>query len=307
MSKDPTATLTLRNRTVAECNARFERIRREVLAAFSLGDYSDKPWPFATSDPILVNVKKAKKKKPKKGYKKPAYKAVTGAPSILGPEDVGNGYVFQRNEANLHNFDKWMQGLIDREILQPSVPLPDKWLSKPLGTSYAKGADSTRRKAAKPLAKKGVALSKKHPFTNPAHVDRARMAYLRTYNDMEGVTSTMKTQMRRILAEGIMRGENPNEIGDRMADRVNKIGKVRGRLIARTEIVEVHQEAALTEAEQIEAETGYVINMEWSTALDGRERDTHRARNGKIYTKEVARTLMGEPNCRCSLNPHISV
>jgi hypothetical protein len=92
-----------------------------------------------------------------------------------------------------------------------------------------------------------------------------------------------------------------------MADRIDKIGKVRGRLIARTEIIKAHQTAAIQEAELLEAETGYTINMEWSTCIDGRERPTHHDRNNKIYTKEKVQTLLGEPNCRCSVSPHVMV
>ncbi len=316
---DPTLTATLRKRLCGQCNARFERIRREVLAAFSLGDYTDQPWPFA--DPVLLgdpnelpqgggllgNAAKTKKKKPKAGYKRPKLTKVTGAPSILGPESEGTGYVYQRNESNVHNFTKWLDKLINQEILEPTITLPNKWLSKGLGTAYVKGVTTTRAKAAKQLAATPVKLLPNHPFNNAAHIERARMIYLRNFNDMQGVTDAMKTQMRRILAEGIMRGMNSNEIGDLLADRVDKIGKVRGRLIARTEVVETHQQAAINEAELLEAETGYEINMEWSTCRDGRERKTHADRDGKVYTKEKVRTLIGEPNCRCSVNPHVMV
>jgi SPP1 gp7 family putative phage head morphogenesis protein len=318
---DPTLTLTLRKRTVSECNARFDRVRRAVVASFSLGDYSDKPWPF--SDPILteelpitpqeggilVNAAKPRKKKPKAGYKRPAYKlkSVTGAPSLLGPSDTPTGYVYQSVPGNVARFDKWLDSLINKEILEPSVQLPNKWLSRVLGTAYDKGSRASRSSIAKQLASSKNGLLPNHPFSNPAHIERAKLVYQRAFNDMEGVTSTMKTQMRRILSDGIMRGQNPNEIGDLMADRINKIGKVRGRLIARTEIIRAHQEAAMEEARQLEAETGYTINMEWDGRDDGRERPSHVARNGKIYTKEVAATLIGEPNCRCSLNPHVVV
>jgi SPP1 gp7 family putative phage head morphogenesis protein len=85
------------------------------------------------------------------------------------------------------------------------------------------------------------------------------------------------------------------------------VGRARANRIARTEIIEAHQEASLTETELLESELGVTFNMEWLTTKDGRERDSHRARDGKIYTKEKCRSLMGEPNCRCAVFPSIKL
>lgn len=310
---DPTKSVTLRNRAIAEVNRRFSRVNRAITAAFSLGDYSGLPWPWPEEVLLATNASR----KPRNGGKGRITRRRTalGLPtmtfasplSILGPESTPNRYVYQRNLANISRFDAWLDKLIAAEILQANLPVEQFWLSAYLGTAYTKGVAATRA-IISPLAKKqGINLPADSPFNNPYHVDRGRLIYTRSFNNMEGLTSTMKTQMRRVLADGIIRGQNPREIARLLNKTVNGLGKVRARKIARTEIIYAHQEASVSEADMLEAETGFKIDMKWKTAIDGRERDSHRARNGKIYSKEVARTLLGEPNCRCAVFAHIVV
>ena len=71
--------------------------------------------------------------------------------------------------------------------------------------------------------------------------------------------------------------------------------------IARTGTVYARNLGSLTEARlyaSLRGRSAYVI---WHTILDGKERPSHNARNGKIYTLEQAAGLLGEPNCRCGI------
>ena len=309
MSKiDPTSTLTLRNKAIAECNARFQRVARAVRQALSLGDYTG----IQIAPLIITNAAKKKavggrgsisRRRAALGLKMPI---ISGPPSPLGPADISNQYVFQRNEGNIAAFDVWLSALINAEILQPTVPLEQKWLSSHLGVGYSRGATTSHNRIKSQAAAKGVNLPPDSPFLNPHHVDRSRLIYTRAFNDLEGVTDLMKSEMRKVLADGIIRGQNPKEVAKALDSRI-QVGRVRANRIARTEIVEAHQEASIAETELMEQETGLIFDMEWSTCKDGRERDTHRARDGKVYTKEKARSMLGEPNCRCGIFPHIRV
>jgi SPP1 gp7 family putative phage head morphogenesis protein len=117
----------------------------------------------------------------------------------------------------------------------------------------------------------------------------------------------MDQQISRVLTKGLAEGLNPRDIGKNIADRVDKIGRTRGVLIARTETINIHQNAALNEYYSIEKSTGEVVLAQWRATLDSRVRDTHLARNLVVYTKEEAYALLGEPNCRCAILPYIPV
>ena len=112
----------------------------------------------------------------------------------------------------------------------------------------------------------------------------------------------MSKQMSYILSESVAMGRGARETAKMLAGRVDKIGITRAKLLARTEIVETHNVAAINEGLVIEDQTGVEMMMKWTASIDGRERPSHRARNGKIYTKEEVRPLLGEPNCRCSIS-----
>ena len=95
------------------------------------------------------------------------------------------------------------------------------------------------------------------------------------------------------------------ELAKRINDRVDHIGMTRAKLLARTEVVYASNAAALNEFQAAERTIGKKILAQWWTALDERVRDTHRIRQARIYNFKTAETLLGEPNCRCSLLPYV--
>lgn len=76
------------------------------------------------------------------------------------------------------------------------------------------------------------------------------------------------------------------------------IGAARAKLIARDQVQKLN--GAMNQFRQQQAG---VTHYKWRTMLDGRERDTHRARNGHIYAWAVPPPGTGHPgheiNCRC--------
>jgi len=119
---------------------------------------------------------------------------------------------------------------------------------------------------------------------------------------MKGITESMKGQMSGVLAMGMAEGRSPYDIAYKLKDRVDAI-ITRARLIARTEVVHTHNEAAMNEFESLEGIVGETIYVQWWTALDERVRATHAARHGKVFKRKTAQGLIGEPNCRCALLP----
>lgn len=218
-------------------------------------------------------------------------------------------YEFVRDSEKIKEFNRWLQIEIDKEILgiaQGSIEPQDYWLNVHVGQGYEKGARKARIVAERGI-KSLVGIPDYHPFANPAHIERANLIYTRVFNDMKNVTDTMRGQMSRVLSNGIIRGDNPKTVARDMIGRVDSIGIVRAKLIARTEIVESHNQASIIEGSLIAKETGIKEKYQWIGSNDGRERDSHIARNFKIYTKDEVLNLIGEPNCRCSVSLYIDI
>lgn len=71
-------------------------------------------------------------------------------------------------------------------------------------------------------------------FARPETIEKVQLLAERVYSDLDGITEEMGTRMSRTLAEGLTRGQHPNEIARALADEVD-IGRGRAETIARTE------------------------------------------------------------------------
>ena len=218
-------------------------------------------------------------------------------------------YEFLRDSEKIAEFNRDLELLINKEILDiadGTIQPKNFWLNIRMGEAYSNGARKTRAMAERGIASL-VGLPSYSPLTNPVHLERAELIYTRVFNDMKGVTDTMRSQMSRVLSEGMLRGEGVKKVAKDMIGRVDSIGIVRAKLIARTEIVESHNQASILEGSLLAKETGIEEKYIWIGADDGRERPTHIARNNNIYSKEEVLSMIGEPNCRCSVSLYIDI
>ncbi len=214
-------------------------------------------------------------------------------------------FQYTRDVNKIPQFDQWLQAQIDAEILT-NQDGGDHWLNVHVGNAYERGAKKVNALAGRNI-KDYQALPDYSPLTNLHHIERAELIFQRVYSELKGVTEVMSSQISRELANGMIRGENPKKVAARMTDRVDKIGISRARLIARTEIVESHNQASINEADILARETGVEIRMQWITAIDGRERPSHRERHNQIYDRDKVSSMLGEPNCRCSVSAIIEL
>ena len=155
-----------------------------------------------------------------------------------------------------------------------------------------------------PRAYQQVRLSR--PFEN-----RLINIGTRSFEDFKGFTGDMKSQLRRLLLDGMSNGESPNRIASRINKNLfgDKKKKTKGNLarakkIARTEITGAHRRALWDEdfqANQIGIRTGL---MHISALIPGRTRRTHAQRHGGIYARKETEQWYqqgGEAiNCLCT-------
>ena len=221
-------------------------------------------------------------------------------------------FVFLRDPEKMTQFMSWLDEQEAASVLEiiPGPTGPEPWSNQYIRGSYQKGlADSLAK-----LKRKGVDVpSTVLPgrgnvigiFNQPFHQERVQLIYQRVFSELEGVTKAMDARISEVLASGMIEGISPNEMARRMNDRVDKIGLTRSKLVARTEVVETYNQAAVGEYRRASAIIGEEILVEWFTAEDERVRSSHRARHGKIFTQEEFLQLIGEPNCRCAGLPWI--
>jgi SPP1 gp7 family putative phage head morphogenesis protein len=139
-------------------------------------------------------------------------------------------------------------------------------------------------------------------FNQPVHAERVALIYTRAYNDLKGITNAMDTQISRILAQGLAEGRGPRELARQMADRVEGIGITRARILARTEVIAAHHAANIQEYRNAGIE-GVSVRAEWATA-GYKVCPICSALQGKVYSlDEIEFMIPRHPNCRCVAIP----
>jgi SPP1 gp7 family putative phage head morphogenesis protein len=289
---DPTRTLTLRSRWVADWNRRIKALKAAITKVMEQDVFG-----FGDTITTLAQLEIPQKK-----------------------------FHYRYSHEKVADFMKWLGEMEERSLLEitqrPGTlrPVGEPWSNLYVRSAYQKGLEYARsnvnRRSAEIAQRTGLDVLLPPAFRptggaisaimqQPFHADRLALAYTRIFEELKGVTRTMDQQISRVLAQGISEGLNPRDIGKNIANRVDNIGGTRGRLIARTETINIHAQAALNEYYSTEKSTGEVILVQWKATHDSRVRDQHLERDMRVYTKEEAYGLIGEPNCRCALLPYI--
>ncbi len=296
-SSDPTRTLTLRSKWVAENNRRFAMLKAVIRKSVVDND------GFGLRE-------------------RDHFQAQASLPPAAPRQ-----WAYRWSHEKIDAFMKWLKEMEEKSILEivhrPGTLRPEgePWTNLYVRSTYQRGLSMAMARVRERSIQMGSLLGLGEAdfpptflptgraisaiMAQPFHADRLALSYTRVFDELKGVSAAMDQQISRELTRGIAQGLNPRDIGDKIADRVEKIGATRGRLIARTETIHVHAQAALNEYYSVEQNTGEVVLIQWSATMDSRTRDTHIERHNRVYTKEEAYALIGEPNCRCALLPYI--
>ena len=217
-------------------------------------------------------------------------------------------FEFARSDQKVAAFMEWLQRQVDAGILEirrgetMQQAGQRAWTNVYIRSAYQKGiAQSAARLRAEgaQVAPEWVETA----FTRPFHADRVGLVYTRTFNDLRGITAEMDKQISRTLANGLAEGLGPMDIARSLANRVEKIGIVRARMLARTEVVAAHAEASLNVFDEAEAE-GVSLEAEFTTAQDDKVCQECQALAEKTFTIREARGMLPvHPNCRCTWLP----
>lgn len=271
---DPTRTGLLRRQWETDLRRRFGGVRKEVEQLI-LGD--------------------------------DAFGLVPGVPFVLNVER--QAWRFLSNEKKLEQFRKWLEELVERKILTTDAVNGQPWTAKYVESAWKKGVvrafvDARGRKLQKTsdFFEGTKAEFLRAAFAQPERLAKVRVLATRAFESLRGVTQAMGTQMNRILATGIIQGQNPKQIAAEMSKSIRGLTKARALAIARTEIIHAHAEGQLDSFEDLGEDVG--VLAEWSTAGDDRVCSQCAALEGAVFTIEEARgKLPRHPNCRCAWIP----
>ncbi|WP_313124864.1 phage minor head protein, partial [Pseudescherichia sp.] len=125
----------------------------------------------------------------------------------------------------------------------------------------------------------------------------------RVFEEMKNLSARTKSDMARILTDGIGRGQNPRDIAKRLTEQTGmEIG--RAKRIARTEITTALRRARWDESDEAEAQYGIMTRQMHLSALSPTTRRKHALRHGHLYTTEEVRdwySVDGNAiNCKCT-------
>lgn len=294
LKADPTRSITLRKRFEAELFKRFLSLKGAILQLIVEED------AFGIRRDNLV----AKESRL-------AFRA-GGVQSVRNELTANTRWRFLTDARKTEEFAKWLQEQIDEKIITEAR---EQSLARFVEEGYRKGAgrafDDTRKPALSATPEAPVSdffngtrqEFLRQSFNATETVDKLKLLVDRTFTDLVNVNDVMATQIRRTLADGLVRGQNPNVIARALNDRVDKIGITRSRVIARTEIIRAHAEGQLDSFEKLDVEAVGVM-AEWSTAGDDRVCPQCQPLEGTVMTIKEARGIIPRhPQCRCTFIP----
>jgi len=218
-------------------------------------------------------------------------------PTPPNPRD----YQFTTDDRKVEAFLRWLRRQERRGVLEVIGPDDNPFVR----SAYAKGI----RHADQQLNAQGVTVPEQDLqaiFNTPIHRDALQLLYTRNFQQLEGVTEALNQQISRELADGFAAGENPTDIARRITDRIDKIGKTRATVLARTEVINTHATATLNRYERLGVEE-VGAQVEFQTAGDSRVCPICASLEGTVYTIEEARgRIPVHPQCRCAWLPVVN-
>lgn len=145
---------------------------------------------------------------------------------------------------------------------------------------------------------------------NPQQVQALSLVYSRVFNEMKGLTDSVKVDLSETLTRGMASGLGIQQITRDIAKRVG-VGFSRAQRISRTEILGAYRTSQRAKTRQINddiyAGSPFVQKQLWFSALAMTSRKWHVSRHGEIYTMQEVETFYSEAansiNCMCSQSP----
>jgi len=308
LASDPTRTRTLRLRFMQQMTRRWAEIKKDIRISIIDRDCFD-------IQPEVVAFGATERK---------AFKFKTDTEKVAGfmdwlrdQEAKGVLQIVERRGG------PEMAARLRRGVF-PGLVGPEPWTDVWIDSSYQAGIRDGRAK----LRRAGVVVPPDEAmggvgtlFNQPVHADRVAAIYSRCFEDLKTVVEVTNAQVRRKitdglttgLARGLAEGKHPRVIARELVkdvtNRVDKIGIVRARAIARSEIIRAHHVAGIGEYYRAQEELGPDVEVKVRILLgrgpcpEGICPDL--AAGGPYTLQEAEGMLPAHVNCTCGSIPVI--
>lgn len=235
--------------------------------------------------------------------------------------NAAGDFAFKTSGQKVSAFMDWLQDEIDKDILEVRrgekliSSSRGRWSDLYIGSSYKKGVSQAIAQLKKAKVKAAYTMDKSYIDTvllTPIHADKVGLLFTRTFNELKGITSAMSQGISRSLAESLAEGRDPFQAARILEKRVDDIGIVRARMLARTEFMRAQHVATINTYREAGIE-GVTVQAEWITADDDKvcteceELSQNSDGSPKVYTlDEIEPLIPVHPNCRCAAIPVIN-
>lgn len=208
---------------------------------------------------------------------------------------------FPENPELAADFETWLNEKIEGDVLHElprnQVVAGDHWTAEHIRAASRQGVKHGDRE----LRRSGFDVEAEPASAvvrAPVHQDMLQSGYLRAYDELDGISSEMATEISRSMSEGLAEGLNPRETASRMNERVD-VGLTRSRRLARTESSRVYNNHSLARFDEFGVAEVDVLTFEPCDLCQA-------IAAGGPYSLQEARGLVPgstHPNCVCSLTP----
>lgn len=222
-----------------------------------------------------------------------AYKDVSALLKKIPSNYVDAPKTFATNR-RVYTFDLTNRD-IDAEIksilehwLESQDTKPYRWfIESEIGGAYRKGTAQSagRLELLTKRARQIAAIDAAKVLSDKAYRDRLNAVYSRMFEEMNGFTGDVASDLARVLAEQMGRGVGVQTITSAIKKRFD-VSVSRAEKIARTEIGNAFRMSRLDMNRDARDRLGLDAGMQWVSALAPTTRPTHAVRHMNFYTPE---------------------
>lgn len=217
--------------------------------------------------------------------------------AVTPPDD----FEFETRSDKVTGFRTWLDNQLSSEVLEPYGRGGNQFIRE----GYEMGIEEADGKLGR-LKTIDVGDQKvEAALRRPVHKESLQTIYTRNFRQLEGLTSSMGSDISRVLSDGLAAGKNPHAMAGDVAEVIGRGGaggttgaEARATMIARTEVQNAHHMASMNRYEEFGVEKANIVlaGGACSTCQDLASRNP--------WPLDELRSIQpSHPHCRCSSVP----
>ena len=231
-------------------------------------------------------------------------------------------YIYQVDVTEMSQIDLLISRIVNRWVMDgQGLWSPLLYLNNFIESSFYAGMSdslqsiqniSTAAVVGQDISMEVRALDVEQLLMTPAYRRPMELLSARTFNDMQGLSNDMISDLRFILAKSVADGISAKDVSKQIRNKLwpDKGGyKFRAERIARTEINNAYASAYLETSRDLGKNVfdkgGFDVRVMHLSALTATTRRDHAARHGGIFTQDEQQDWWSEGanriNCMCSV------